>query len=202
MKKNIILLLLTFLSFNLWAQKFEGALFTGVCGSQVSGDNYAGFNKAGFILGASVRRPLSTNWNLQMEMMYVQKGSRHLNTDFNVDFYQIKVNYIEIPFLLQYKQNDKLLFEGGASFGVLINSGIEENINGLITGQKSFHSTEFALQFGTEYKFADHFGVDLRLSNSILPIREHASGATTLFNWGQYNTGIYLSLHYYIGNKV
>ncbi len=202
MKNIVILLFLNLFTLNLWAQKFEGSLYTGVCASQVSGDNYSGFNKAGFIIGGSVRRAISTSWNLQMEMMYVQKGSRHVSSDsVRNDFYQIKVNYIEIPFSLQYKNNDKLLLEGGASFGVLINGGVEENLYGVMPGQKPFHTTEIALHLGTEYKFAKNFGLNFRLTNSILPIREHASGATYLYNRGQLNTAIYLSLHYYIATK-
>lgn len=203
MKKTAFFLLMNLLALNLWGQKFEGGIFSGVCASQVSGDSYSGFNKAGLIIGGSVRRSVSVNWNLQMEMLYVQKGSRHMQSDPSfIEFYQLKVNYIEIPLLLQYRKNEKLVIEGGVSFGVLTNEGTEENLSGPISGQLPFHSKEYALHIGAEYRIAEKFGLNLRLSNSILPIREHASGATYLYNNGQLNTAIYLSLRYYIASKV
>lgn len=186
---------------SLFAQKFEGGIFTGICGSQVGGDNYSGFNKAGFIIGGLVRRPVSEKWNLQIELLYVQKGSRFVSSDSSkADFYQIKVNYIEIPFLAQYVRSEKLLFEVGPSFGVLTYSQ-EENLYGIIPGQKPFKTTEIAFNLGMEWIIYQNLRLNFRFTNSLLPIREHASGATYLFNQGQYNTAIYLTLRYFIGTS-
>ena len=79
--------------------------------------------------------------------------------------------------------------------------GVEENSNGVMTGQRAFNTTETSVLCGVEYVFSEKFGLNLRFTNSLLPIREHASGVTTFFNRGQYNTGINFSLRYYLTTK-
>lgn len=73
----------------------------GVVGSQVDGDTYEGFNKAGITAGLFVNRKLSDLFSLQLEMNYIQKGSRKPLDDNNT-YYLMRVTYIEVPVLLQW----------------------------------------------------------------------------------------------------
>src|SRR5258706_10632378 len=83
----------------IYAQNFNAGLRFGIDGSQVNGDNLSGFNKAGIIAGAYVSRKFSDLISLQMEMVYIQKGSRK-PTDMNNSYYRLRVHYIEVPVLV------------------------------------------------------------------------------------------------------
>ena len=79
----------------------------GLSTSQVSGDDLAGFNKAGLVFGGFTNRILSNRNSLQLEIVYIQKGSRNpdiINEESeNYNKPYINLSYIEIPILLKLK---------------------------------------------------------------------------------------------------
>jgi hypothetical protein len=189
-------LFLTFFlaSIKLYSQNFEGGIFLGLAASQVSGDNLAGFNKPGMIAGAFTATPISKKMMLQFELKFIQKGS--WATDGRLSNYKLNLNYIESPFLLKYPYK-KFKFEAGLAVATLINYTEQSDI-GDVNDSRIFNRFEFASILGFDYTISDRLIVNLKYNNSFLPIREHPGGNTYLWNRGQYNTVLELSLRYRI----
>lgn len=198
MRTAITTLSITFLLCcnNSIAQYFKAGLAMGISTSQVSGDTYAGFNKIGITGGAFLKRSFSELWDGSFEIIYIQKGSKKVeNPDKGeYDSYLLKLNYIEVPILAKYHYK-KFTFECGPSVGSLIKN-IEESYPNPPSNRK-FNNIETSINFGISYPLlSDKLAFDWRYSNSILPIRAHASGAKYWFNRGQYNTALSFILHY------
>ena len=178
------------------SQEFNTGISAGISTSQVSGDNLAGFNKAGIILGGFVNRKINDLLMVQIEMIYIQKGSSNPNQNVN-NLADIHLDYIEIPLLAIIKNSEKLAIEGGIHCSALID-GYFHDLYGELENQTSFDSFELGAIIGISYNLSSKISLNTRLSNSIIPIAEHASGQTYKFNRGKYNTGLNFILKYQI----
>lgn len=187
--KHTILSLFFFISSIsfLLAQDFNGGVLAGLATSEVSGDRLQGPHKAGLYLGAYVNRYISQESSIQMELNYVQKGSRE-NPDStnNFNLYRLRLNYVELPVHYRYDLNERFKVELGLALGVLVHSD-EEGYGGEVIAGEEFYRTDLSGNVGLYYGLIENVWVNIRYSNSILPVRPHASGATWGFNKGQYN---------------
>ncbi len=181
-------------------ERFKAGLKVGVSTSQVEGDTYGGFDKAGFDGGASIHVKFNNKWSAQLEMLFVQKGSKHVGDANKGDYsyYLMQLNYIEVPLLIQYTQK-KFTFEAGPGFAYLI-SGKEYDGVGLIVNALPFYKTEMNASIGINYKVYKNFGINWRFTNSLLPIRGFYSGASTWYNPGQRNNVISITATYTFGS--
>ena len=195
-KRFAILLFCGFLSISIQAQNFGGGLILGLSTSQVSGDNLGGFNKAGLLAGGFIDLQLSNTLKIQMEMTFIQKGSNNPNMNEN-NYSDINLSYVEIPFLLKYLQSSTIAIEGGIETAFLI-SASDNDIYGQISGSstREFNTTDISIFIGMDYSINPRLILNSRISNSIIPIRAHASGATFQLNKGQYNSVLSFALHY------
>jgi hypothetical protein len=195
-KKFSILLCCGFLSISIHAQNFGGGLILGLSTSQVSGDNLGGFNKAGLLVGGFIDLQLSKTIKGQMEMTFIQKGSNNPKMNEN-SYSDISLSYVEIPLFLKYQQSRTIAIEGGIETAFLI-SASDNDIYGQISSNstREFNTTDVGIFIGLDYFINTRLILNTRISNSILPIREHASGATFQLNKGQYNSVLSFSLHY------
>jgi hypothetical protein len=188
---NVLLLLFPIL---LLSQEFNGGLLGGLSATEVSGDRLEGPNKAGIYAGAFVNRYISENSSLQMELNFVQKGSR-MNPDStnNFSMYLLRINYAEL--FLHYKWDFKRVFtlEVGPSLGVLISTYEEANYQLL---DNPFNLFDLSFNFGLFYHLNERWSFNIRYSNSILPVRPHSQGQTYRFNKGQYNEVLSFTFHY------
>ena len=178
------------------SQEFNAGISAGISTSQVSGDNLAGFNKAGIILGGFVNRKINNLLMVQIEMIYIQKGSSNPNQNIN-NLADIHLDYIEIPLLAIIKNSEKISIEGGVHCSALID-GYYQDLYGELENQTSFDSFELGAIIGISYNLSSKISLNTRLCNSIIPIAEHASGQTYKFNKGKYNTGLNFILKYQI----
>ena len=196
LKKFTILLCCGFLSISIQAQNFGGGLILGLSTSQVSGDYLGGFNKAGLLVGGFIDLQLSKTLKGQMEMTFIQKGSNNPNMNEN-NYSDINLSYVEIPFLLKYLQSSTIAIEGGIETAFLI-SASDNDIYGQISGSstREFNTTDISIFIGMDYSINPRLILNSRISNSIMPIRAHASGATFQLNKGQYNSVLSFALHY------
>ena len=196
LKKFTILLCCGFLSISIQAQNFGGGLILGLSTSQVSGDYLGGFNKAGLLVGGFIDLQLSKTLKGQMEMTFIQKGSNNPNMNEN-NYSDINLSYVEIPFLLKYLQSSTIAIEGGIETAFLI-SASDNDIYGQISASstKEFNTTDISIFIGMDYSINPRLILNSRISNSIMPIRAHASGATFQLNKGQYNSVLSFALHY------
>ena len=185
------------------AQNFGGGVILGLSSSQVGGDNLAGFNKAGLLIGVFANKSISELLSFQMEMSYIQKGSNnHKMNDPNHpnNTEDISSSYIEIPFLLQYHQSNKLKIEGGLLIANLIDGYYNDNYGKIeYDNTPPFIKYDVGPLIGIDYAFSNKLSLNTRLSNSILPIGAEDYEHTSTYNSkrkGKYNSVLSFALHY------
>ena len=184
------------------SQQFHGGVTGGIAGTQVAGDTYSGYNKAGIFLGGYVSIDVGEKSALQMELTYFQKGSRENPREKNgYQSYILRVNYIEMPLLYQYKAG-KFIIEGGPSAGFLL--GYYEEVNqDVISDTPDYNNpARITLQvnLGFRYFISDNIGVGLRTNNSMLNIfsKNQTGDVRRIFDYGRYNDSLVLSAFYQI----
>lgn len=184
-------------SFFAVSQNIKGGILAGVNGTQVAGDVCSGYDKAGVTGGVFANFKFGENSMFQMELAYTQKGSRMNPTEKNAyTSYLLRLNYVDVPFLYKYLYNEKLSFEGGLSYGYLIDYYEEANGFTNVGGENQFHRHAANIIIGLNYSLNEHFRANFRSVNSLIPLRDHASGVKRLGNAGQYNDVLTLSLQY------
>jgi len=178
------------------AQEFHGGILGGLAASEISGDRLQGPNKAGLYLGAFVNRYFTPTSSVQMELDFIQKGSRE-NPDSSNAFnsYLLRLNYVEMPIHYRYDFIEKATLETGLSLGVLVHSFEQVNGYDWVAGS-AFDRLDLSFNIGLFYTLLENLRINVRYSNSILPVRPHAGGATWKANKGQYNEVLSFVLFY------
>lgn len=179
------------------AQQFGGGLMGGVVGSQVHGDSYVGFDKGGIYAGGFVNLQVNPQGLMQMELNFIQKGSRHNPDPEQGDFteYLMRLNYVEIPVIYKYLASERFSVEGGLSYGYLVHEE-ETFLDREIYADKDFKKHAANILFGFYYKLIPDLDINMRVHSSAIPVREHSSGAKWLLNRGQYNFAISITGYY------
>jgi hypothetical protein len=193
-KYFLISLLLFLNSFLLVAKEFNGGLIGGLSATEISGDRLEGPNKAGIYAGAFVNRYISEKSSLQMELNFIQKGSR-MNPDSsnNYSMYLLRANYTELFLHYRWDFRDVFTLEVGPSLGVLINLYEEADFQLL---DNPFNLFDLSFNFGLFYHLSERWSFNVRYSNSVLPVRPHSQGQTYKLNKGQYNEVLSFTFHY------
>ena len=199
MKKYYFLLISILFVFTIQAQKFNGGVMLGFTGSQVAGDNDEGYNKAGLFAGGFVNLKIGYRSLLQLELEFMQKGSRHNPNYEEGDFKSllIRLAYVEMPLLYQYIISDKFKIEAGPSLAVLIESFEEyDEVEG---DRKNFRLLHLCLNAGVYYSLTDKILLNLRTNNSLINIRnqEVTGDVHRLIDHGQYNDVLSFSVFYH-----
>jgi len=177
------------------AQSFKGGVQGGIAMSQVDGDRYAGFHKTGVWAEMFVEYPISKQASLHLGISGVQKGSYKKFND--LEFYRINLIYAEVPVLLEYRVSARSVLEGGLGFGVLVHSAEKNEFGPLAEiDSPAFNSFELSAHGGFKYFFWARAGGTVKLSYSLLPIRDTKPISMYQRNAGQYNNLIQFSLFY------
>ncbi len=186
MKVNFLIIFLLS-GFLLNAQEFYGGITAGMTASQVAGDVCSGYDKAGLYAGVYANLKVSKKSVFQLEIDYIQKGSRLVPKEENdYQSYKLYLQYIDVPVLYKYIISKRFTVEIGPVYGVFIKKYEEANFSNEVAG-KPFNIHNLSVVVGMYYYITENFMFNLRSSNSVIPIREHTSGATRFFNRGQYN---------------
>lgn len=197
------------------AQSFRGGFQAGLTASEVSGDLSGGPNKLGWF--ASVYTDISfspyTYW--QLEIMYIQKGSREFNDpetpeDGVFRDYRFNLQYVEVPVIFKFDFSvferlpyaDWLTGEIGLSVSRVVGH-FETNDEGaentdLMALERPFHAGELNVLAGFYFPVRENLSVHFRYSQGVTPLRPHAGGTQTWYNRGQYNSVWSLGLAYLI----
>jgi len=190
------------------AQEFRGGLKGGMTASEVSGDHLASPDKIGYFAAAFTNYPISRYESIQFEVMYIHKGSRSWPDETNDYFdYRFALQYVELPVLfvqdlsrytsLNYLEN--ILAYSGLSASFLVDHQETEGLSPIPDEKReNYHGIELNFLVGLSYPMTETLFVNLGYSNSLTPVRPHASGNTTWYNYGQYNSVWSLGLSYYI----
>ncbi|MDP3642614.1 MAG: outer membrane beta-barrel protein [Bacteroidota bacterium] len=170
-----IAFLLTMLGLDGFSQRFEGGVIGGFNASQVDGDSYRGYHKPGIALGGYIQTSLSQTVYVGMELKFMQKGSRNIDslaTDGQIK-YIMRLNYVDLPVYLGIRTSEKIAILFGLSPGYLI-SGAEYNDYGKFEEEDQNPFNELDLQglLGFRFQLSRRLFIDLRGAYSLLPIRK------------------------------
>ena len=194
LKKLAILLFCGFLTLSIQAQNFGGGLIAGASTSQVAGDMLGGFKKIGLLTGVYTNLKIKENLKVQLEIIYIEKGSRNPNLHKNT-IQEITLSYVEVPISINLQQKENLGIELGILPAFIMSSKMNDYFSE-IEIDPSFEKYDFGIFAGINYHLSKKIILNSRISNSIIPIRPHVSGATNGWNKGQYNTVLSFALHY------
>ena len=198
MLKNLLITLTILITTIVYldAQEFNGGFLAGVGASEISGDRLEGPNKPGIYAGAFVNRYFTERSSAQMELNFIQKGSRKNPDSVSYDTYLLRLNYIELVLHYKWDFGNRFTLEAGPSLGVLINKPPYEEANGQLLTEPPFNSTDLSLNIGLFVALTERWKFNIRYSNSILAVRPHSNGQTYRWNKGQYNEVLSFTFHY------
>ncbi len=130
----LLLLFLWFIAFAAKSQIIQGEVIGGINFSKVEGDRVNNgmfkFNKPGVQVGVGAAIPMSHNFSVTFEILFNQKGAykRNGQPDSAQPMYLTRLNYAEIPLLIQYTDKGKYTFGTGVSYSRL--TGVKWVVNG------------------------------------------------------------------------
>lgn len=193
----IFFLILSMVALCVFPQRFNGGAMAGMAASQVAGDRLSGFDKAGPIAGFFVNMEPSKRSTVQMELYYIQKGSRKNADAVEGDYesYLLRLNYVELPLLYRFNIGWFAL-EAGPSVAFLM-SGYEET-NGEDVKADDFATATFQLNFGVVFTIAQNWKINIRTNNSFTNLRNqtYTGHVPRLWTHGQFNDVLQLTLAY------
>lgn len=200
-----ISLLLFLSSAALNAQVFRGGMHAGITASEVSGDEAGGPDKLGWFASVFTNMDISANSRLQLELMYIQKGSRVYYDPWDEEHgtpglkedpaepdpdgyrdYRFYLHYVEVPLVLQFDFStitslpyiEVLSGELGLSGSRVV--GHYEDTKGIditdeMAGRRPFRSAELNLIAGFSYPISEGLRFNMRFSQGITPLRSRYS---------------------------
>jgi hypothetical protein len=198
MKKLIVLILMTIPLIS-YSQRFDGGILLGFNASQIDGDDLAGYNKAGLMGGVFVFTDFSNKWRGQIELKYSAKGSSTAKGD--PDNYKIRLQYVELPLLVEYAMFRKVHIQAGGSVGYLFNASYYDGLSYTkFASNEMPYKIETALCTGLNAAFFDQLYFNIRFSYSLFPIREEYTNQT-YYDGAWYNNVVTFGIYYRIGKK-
>jgi hypothetical protein len=215
MKQRIFLGLLVFgslfISQQMKAQAFLGALAFGGNLTQVDGDEVYGFHKFGFNVGVSAIYPFNKKWALSVEASYSQKGSYEKypvvdDPTKGLPYYDLRLSYLEVPFFLYFTDKEFLSIGAGFSWGRLV--GIKEiewgkTIHSSITNSP-YNMNDINAILNIRVPIWKRLKLDFRYAYSISKIRTRNFHNDVGDSWDrdQYNNIITFRLVYVFNEKI
>ncbi len=207
--KHKLFLAFLLISTSLTAQNFRGGITGGAVISQYHGDLLGGYNKLGYKAGVVLTRETQKRVNYQLELYFIQKGSKYVGED-HQGHYNLRLRYIEVPLSLQYLWkgihlgdfinldfNTKVYPYIGLSAAYLLDAKEDNDGGGLHEPMKPFFSYDISGHLGISAALWENIILDYRISQSILPVREHPGGQTYWFDRGELNKLMSLGLIFY-----
>ena len=142
-------------SFVTFSQGLHAGVKGGVNLLKVEGKSFDQEFRHGYNFGGFVELSFNDKWGVQPEVLWNQANTR-TSSEFN-DIYDegirelkdVKLNYLSIPILLNYKVSKLITLQAGPQFGVLINK--DQNL--LDNGREAFKRGDFALLGGAQINF-------------------------------------------------
>lgn len=176
-----VVVILSFITANLKAQRFNASIIAGINLSQLDGDDLNGYNRIGLNAGGKVAAVLSDRLELNLELLYSQKGSSRSKTDgYRSSFDDIRLNFVKVPIYLSFS-DWKFKVNAGFSYARLINYTVNDVFDGDVTDLFDYHPNIFSYVIGATYYFRENIGLDIHWTKSISDIQGD-SGANQLID--------------------
>ena len=196
---------------NVSAQNIKGVLIFGGNLSQVDGDEIYGFKNWGFNVGAAAIMPLNEKQtiNISVETLFSQKGS-YQKYPFSYDttdypYYNLNLNYLEVPILFQYTDKKVITFESGFSWGRLVSLKEIEHGSDLNWSKQQwpYSREDWNLVAGLRFRIHNKWHLNVRYAYSFKKIRTRSYTDEIGQQWtrNQYNNVITLRLYYILNDS-
>jgi len=153
-------------------KSFNAGLMFGLVGSQIDGDQNVGYTKVGISTGIYTQFSLDKNWYLQLEMKYLQKGSR-LADNKHRRYFKIKLDYVDIALLPYFQYDKKWTFGAGLSYSYLVNARMEDSYGEIDPDKYGFFSSDYNIIGTVKYSLNEHWNLEARMAYSLWYITEH-----------------------------
>lgn len=152
-------------------QTFRASLLAGVNLSQIDGDDLLGFHQPGWNGGLRVVAVLSPRWRVGPELLFSQQGAKRNRNSLNIsDFDRFRLNTVELPLMLYYK-DWRLNAEAGGSYQRLIDYRITDDRGEDITDSLPLRDDLFALHLGVTVYLTEHLGLNFRWSKHLTDLQ-------------------------------
>lgn len=160
---------------------FYAGIAAGLNASQIDGDNYSGFHSAGLNVGIISYVKLKPKLFGNLELLYSQKGARNVEVANSPALgsvpliYIAKLNYIEIPLMLQYQAQERIQAGGGVSYSRLFNAKESKDEivpSGINNRAPNFKQTDINLLISASYQLSGNIFVRARYQYSLVSIRD------------------------------
>ena len=151
---------------------FKGSAVLGFNGSQIDGDNLAGYDKIGLTAGLKVEFPLSSAFDMGIEFLFSQRGSRsQLIKNQFAELSKIDLNYIELPLIVKWndwwieeEEYYKFNIHGGVTNGYLASSNTDDSP---APSNGSINNYDIGLLVGLGFAFTKEWALTLRYTRSL-----------------------------------
>jgi len=176
----VFLLFSIFSAQHLKGQTFEGAVLLGTNLSQIDGDLLAGFNQIGMNGGIRVGVNFAERWKVTMGLQFAQGGSSFGNDEFSSSqFDNIRLNMVEVPLLLHFKEW-KFNLNAGFMYSRLINYKIIDLVGEDLSDSIRFNNDIVSVALGASYYFNDNWGLDVMWNKGLTDLQADPDNNTFL----------------------
>lgn len=193
-----------FWTIGLCAQNFGGGIHVGLISSHVLEYTVpASYSKVGFWGGGFTDFRFSPKSTLQLEVGFIQKGTRQVGTvDNNNEERGMNLNYLEIPLLYKWWGIRNMSVEIGPQIGILLSHSEWDNFGEFTNlNYEDFQRIDFSAAVGLSYYLLrSRLEVNARYAISALPIRYKAQGVAQWPLGRQYNSLFGLSVRWWFRN--
>lgn len=182
-----IITIMVFAAGTVTAQHTNFGVKGGLNSYNINTDNGSSFDsKIGLHVGLLGHIHLKDQYAFQPELVYSMQGAKSGNTDFKLD-------YINVPLLVQYMFDNGFRIQAGPQLGLLVNANAE---NGSSTDiSDDFKSIDLGLSVGASYVHPPTgFGIDARYNLGLSDISENSNIKST-------NQGVQVGLFYLFGHR-
>jgi hypothetical protein len=195
--RNLAIILLICISTAAKAQNFNSGIRLGANFSQIDGDHMSGYNRAGIVGGIFVCYPFKGNWEGQFEMLFSQKGSEMNDSVLTGDWELLRIDYIEVPVMMNYRLNKKVKFNFGLGGAYMIGNYFIGKNNVYQTNVEWIKKGEFNGTVGVQYYFTPKLSIFGRFTYSLLGINKQGSQfAYYVYDGGMANNIISFGAYY------
>jgi len=211
MKKILLLSLFVITFYNANAQRFLGALAFGGNLTQVDGDEVYGYKKLGFNVGVASFLPIHEKFFISLEVAFSQKGAyqkypRDQNPFKLLPYYNLRLNYVEIPLLFHFEDKHFAMIGTGFSLNRLVGAKeIEWGIPTSTTSRNGVYAiNDINWMVDVRFRIYKSLRLNFRYAYSLGKIRTRTYSNYSGETWSrdQYNNILTMRVVYTFNEKI
>jgi hypothetical protein len=154
-------------------------------------DNDVTDNRIGLHAGLAAHIHLGQQFAFAPELQYSQEGAKYSDNNATTT---LKLDYVNLPLMIQYMFNNGFRLEAGPQFGILVNSKWDADGGNDLDADDDFKTPNVGLGFGLNYLSTSGLGVGARYNLGLSNIAEEGNGEIKTRN-------IQVSLFYMFDNN-